>query len=140
MDADIDFDELLADAEHEDELYDEYQDDIEAELAMEAEVMLQLYVNARRLLRVQVRRYCHQQAAGGLPNVDDYIRIGERATSHDLIVAIWCAVLYKWIVCFSTRTSGECMVDSPKLNYKHEHGTNESLMELQLTHELQKSH
>lgn len=39
MDEDIDFNELLADAEQEETLYDDFQDDLEAELAMEAEVM-----------------------------------------------------------------------------------------------------
>lgn len=39
MGDEIDFDDLLADAEQEEELYDDgFMDDIEAELAMEAEV------------------------------------------------------------------------------------------------------
>lgn len=38
MDDEVDYDELLADAEQEETFYDDYQDDIEAELAMEAEV------------------------------------------------------------------------------------------------------
>lgn len=40
MGDEIDFDDLLADAEQEDQLYDDdgFMDDIEAELAMEAEV------------------------------------------------------------------------------------------------------
>lgn len=38
MDDDIDFDDLLAEAEQEGEMYADYVDDIEAEMAMEAEV------------------------------------------------------------------------------------------------------
>lgn len=34
----MDFDELLAEAEEEGNMYDDYMDDMEAELAMEAEV------------------------------------------------------------------------------------------------------
>lgn len=39
MGDEIDFDDLLAEAEQEGDMYDEYMDDIEAEMAMEAEVM-----------------------------------------------------------------------------------------------------
>lgn len=38
MDDEVDYDELLADAEQDETFYGDYQDDIEAELAMEAEV------------------------------------------------------------------------------------------------------
>lgn len=38
MEDEINFDDLLAEAENEANMYDDYMDDIEAEMAMEAEV------------------------------------------------------------------------------------------------------
>lgn len=55
---DFDFDELLADAEQEADMYEDEMDDIEAELAMQAEVSLQ-----SRVLRTDEPRPYHAMCA-----------------------------------------------------------------------------
>lgn len=45
MENEIDFDDLLAEAENEANMYDDYMDDIEAEMAMEEEVKHSLLSN-----------------------------------------------------------------------------------------------